>query len=150
MIDALQATWREARAPSKPPPPADGLAAAKAREDDEERRFATILLPTRFDVPRHWRSGAAPRLGRVPRAPAGDVARGFAKMLVAGIDGCPRRITSCPQATLLNAARVKHAVDLIGLDYYQKAGPGELRHHSSAARWFRAAARAPRSPGVRL
>ena len=94
--------------------------------DGEEGRFATILPPTRFDaegpgdLARHldWAEFHEQLL-------ATSFERFARALRAAGIDGLPTSHNLPPgqEATPLNAARVTHAVDLVGLDYYQKAGP---------------------------
>ena len=123
-IDALQATYAK-KSPSKPPP-AEGVHVAEVSEDEEERRFATILPPPRFDaegpgdLARHldWAEFHEHLLTT-------SFERFAAALLAAGIEGLPTSHNLPPgqEATPLNAARAAHAVDLVGLDYYNKAGP---------------------------
>ena len=120
-IDALHRMYAK-KSPSKPPP----AAGAAATEDEEEGRFATILPPTRLDaegpgdLARHldWAEFHEHLL-------VTSFERFSRALIAAGIDGLPTSHNLPPgqEATPLNAARVTRAVDLVGLDYYQKAGP---------------------------
>jgi beta-galactosidase len=114
-IEALQAAYPRR---SNEAPPAEGDAS-------DDARFATIVPPTRFDAEttadlgRHldWVEFHEHLLAR-------SFDR-FAKALsAAGIDGLPTSHNLPPgqETTPLNAARVTRSVDLVGLDYYQKAG----------------------------
>lgn len=116
-IDALQAAY------ARPPAPSDALEEGAPESDV---RFAALTPPTRFDA----------------EAPA-DLARHldwsefhehllataferFARALErAGLSGLPtsHNLPLGQEATPLNPARVKGAVDLVGLDYYHAAGP---------------------------
>jgi beta-galactosidase len=101
--------------------------AAPAATAASPQRFATILPPTCFDaespagLARHldWAEFhehlLATCFDRMARA-----------LVAAGIDGLPTSHNLPPgqEATPLNAARVTRAVDLVGLDYYHRAGPG--------------------------
>jgi len=104
------------------------VATATASEADEELRFARILPPTRFaaatpeqltphlDWAEFHEHLLATAFGR------------FADALAdAGLEGVPttHNFPLAQETTPLNAARVSHAVDLVGLDYYH----GASEHH---------------------
>ena len=124
-IAELQATYAKKSA-SKPPPAPGVYVAEVSEEDEEERRFATILPPTRFDaegpgdLARHldWAEFHE-------RLLAVSFQRFAGALLAAGIEGLPTSHNLPPgqEATPLNAAGVARAVDLVGLDYYNKASP---------------------------
>ncbi len=93
---------------------------------DAAPRFGDILPPVRFDakkpsdLARHldWAEFHEHLLARAMMRLAGALAE-------AGLDGLPRSHNFPPgqEATPLNAARVRGAIDLVGYDYYSKASP---------------------------
>jgi beta-galactosidase len=97
-----------------------------ARGGSEPQRFAAILPPTRFDgenaksLARHldWAEFHEHLL-------ATCFTRFVKALAAAGIEGLPTSHNLPPgqEATPLNAARVTRSVDLVGLDYYYRAGP---------------------------
>jgi beta-galactosidase len=116
-LEALQAAYG-------PAPAAEGQSGAEA--EGEPQRFATILPPTRFDA--EAPKGLARHLdwAEFHEHLLVTCFNRFAKALVAaGIEGIPTSHNLPPgqEATPLNAARVTGTVDLVGLDYYQAAGP---------------------------
>ncbi|MBL9020626.1 MAG: beta-galactosidase [Myxococcales bacterium] len=103
---------------------------AKAYGEDatseQAPRFGDIQPPTKFDaqspsgLARHldWAELHEHLLARAMQRFADSLSE-------AGLDGIPRSHNFPPgqEATPLNAARVRGAIDLVGYDYYAKAGP---------------------------
>lgn len=103
-----------------------GKAYGEDSTSDSAPRFGDIQPPVRFDaktpadLARHldWAELHEHLLARAMLRLAGSLAE-------AGLDGLPRSHNFPPgqEATPLNAARVRGAIDLVGYDYYSKASP---------------------------
>jgi beta-galactosidase len=117
-IDALRAAYEHGKD--------DGDAPGSAGIRNEETRFASIAPPRKLDVEKptdlarhidwcemheHLLTTAFQRFGQA--------------LAAAGLSGLPTSHNLPPgqDATPLNAARVTKVIDLVGLDYYDKAGP---------------------------
>jgi len=112
----------------RPPSSESGSSPATEESGSDELRFARILPPTRF--------GATTREQLTPHLDWAEfhehlLATAFGRfadaLADAGLEGVPttHNFPLAQETTPLNAARVGHAVDLVGLDYYH----GASEHH---------------------
>jgi beta-galactosidase len=104
----------------------EALHAAYGVGEDGEPRFATIAPPNRFDATTPAELARHLDWAEFHEHLLATAFTRFARALSsAGLAGIPTSHNLPPgqEATPLNAARVKRAVDLIGLDYYHAANP---------------------------